>query len=160
MTDKDGGFYSAEDADSVIDPANPKEKGEGAFYIWKKSEIESLLGETAASHFNYHYGVEPPGNVKEDPHHEFTGRNILFEAHTIPETAVTLLQHGIIMSGFILKGVKGADGFFLGPQQDAFSFGLGIGANFGGALLGQLTLVACRFPLECVAQPKANCDGS
>ena len=34
MTHPDGGFYSAEDADSVIDPANPKEKGEGAFYIW------------------------------------------------------------------------------------------------------------------------------
>ncbi|MDQ2901825.1 MAG: thioredoxin domain-containing protein, partial [Acidobacteriota bacterium] len=32
MTDADGGFYSAEDADSAIDPADPHEKGEGAFY--------------------------------------------------------------------------------------------------------------------------------
>ncbi|MEO7649046.1 MAG: thioredoxin domain-containing protein, partial [Bryobacteraceae bacterium] len=87
MTDAEGGFYSAEDADSVIDPANPKEKGEGAFYIWKQSEIEGLLDETAARHFKYCYGVEPSGNVKEDPHHEFTGRNILFEAHSIAETA-------------------------------------------------------------------------
>src|ERR1700684_3687205 len=40
MTDPAGGFYSAEDADSVIDPANPKEKGEGAFYIWSAAELE------------------------------------------------------------------------------------------------------------------------
>src|SRR5581483_448438 len=33
MTHPDGGFYSAEDADSVIDPAHPIEKGEGAFYV-------------------------------------------------------------------------------------------------------------------------------
>ena len=44
MTDPDGGFYSAEDADSVIDPANPKEKGEGAFYIWTAKELEQALG--------------------------------------------------------------------------------------------------------------------
>jgi uncharacterized protein YyaL (SSP411 family) len=87
MLDKDGGFYSAEDADSVIDPAHPKEKGEGAFYIWKQSEIEGALGEPAAKYFNYQFGVEPKGNVREDPQGEFTGRNILFLAHTTEETA-------------------------------------------------------------------------
>ncbi|HTM49090.1 MAG TPA: thioredoxin domain-containing protein [Bryobacteraceae bacterium] len=87
MLDKEGGFYSAEDADSVIDPARPKEKGEGAFYIWKQAEIEGALGAAAAKYFNYQYGVEPGGNVREDPHGEFTGRNILFLAHTTEETA-------------------------------------------------------------------------
>src|SRR2546425_2829142 len=77
MLDAEGGFYSAEDADSVIDPANPKEKGEGAFYIWKQSEIESVLGAQAAKYFNYQFGVEPNGNVREDPQREFTGKNIL-----------------------------------------------------------------------------------
>ncbi|MGH9658961.1 MAG: thioredoxin domain-containing protein, partial [Bryobacteraceae bacterium] len=80
MTDREGGFYSAEDADSVVDPAKPKEKSEGAYYIWRHSEIETLLGEEAARRFGRHYGVEPDGNVREDPHSEFTGRNILFEA--------------------------------------------------------------------------------
>ncbi len=42
MTHPDGGFYSAEDADSVIDPANPKEKGEGAFYIWTAEELKHV----------------------------------------------------------------------------------------------------------------------
>ena len=47
MTDAGGAFYSAEDADSVIDPAKPEEKGEGAFYIWGADEIRELLGDAA-----------------------------------------------------------------------------------------------------------------
>jgi uncharacterized protein YyaL (SSP411 family) len=87
MTHPQGGFYSAEDADSVIDPAHPHEKGEGAFYIWAQDEIDAIAGEPAARWFNYRYGVEPAGNVRNDPQGEFTGRNILFEAHSIAETA-------------------------------------------------------------------------
>jgi len=87
MTHPEGGFYSAEDADSVIDPADPHKKGEGAFYIWTQAELESVLGHPAVEWFGYRYGVEPDGNVRQDPHEEFTGRNILYQAHTIEETA-------------------------------------------------------------------------
>jgi uncharacterized protein YyaL (SSP411 family) len=87
MTDPGGGFYSAEDADSVIDPAHPHEKGEGAFYIWSAEEIRTALGEAAPAIFCYRYGVREGGNVEEDPHGEFNGRNILFEEHTLAETA-------------------------------------------------------------------------
>ncbi len=87
MADKDGGFYSAEDADSVIDPAKPDVKGEGAFYVWSRAEIEHIVGEPAAGWFSYRFGVEPHGNVESDPHNEFTGKNILYEAHTVEETA-------------------------------------------------------------------------
>jgi uncharacterized protein YyaL (SSP411 family) len=87
MTHAEGAFYSAEDADSVIDPAHPHEKGEGAFYIWAQSEIEEIAGDSAAKWFCYRYGVEPGGNVRNDPQGEFTQRNILFEAHSIGETA-------------------------------------------------------------------------
>src|SRR5580692_9088027 len=76
MTDADGGFYSAEDADSVIDPAHPHEKGEGAFYVWTLRELEALLGPDAAAFAN-RYGVRANGNVDSDPHAEFTGKNIL-----------------------------------------------------------------------------------
>ena len=48
MTHPEGGFYSAEDADSMIDPANPKEKGEGAFYVWSYDEIHRILGDFEA----------------------------------------------------------------------------------------------------------------
>jgi len=87
MTHPDGGFYSAEDADSVIDPEHPHEKGEGAFYIWSRKEIGAVLGEPAATWFSHFYGVEQDGNVRNDPHGEFTGRNILYQATGIDEAA-------------------------------------------------------------------------
>ena len=45
MTGPDGELYSAEDADSVIDPKEPEKRGEGAMVIVEWGEgIESLLG--------------------------------------------------------------------------------------------------------------------
>jgi uncharacterized protein YyaL (SSP411 family) len=87
MTDRDGGFYSAEDADSVINPDEPNVKGEGAFYIWSAEEIRELLGEPTAHWLSHRYGVAEGGNVANDPHQEFTNRNILYEAATVAETA-------------------------------------------------------------------------
>ncbi len=87
MTDPSGGFYSAEDADSVIDPAHPHEKGEGAFYVWSQAEVEAELGPEHARWFQFRYGVEEDGNVRNDPHGEFAGHNILFEANSLEETA-------------------------------------------------------------------------
>jgi uncharacterized protein len=86
MTHPEGGFYSAEDADSVIDPANPTEKGEGAFYIWSADELKDFP--TFASI----YGVEPNGNVPDDPHGEFTGKNILYLRRPLDEATETELQ--------------------------------------------------------------------
>ena len=87
MTDASGGFYSAEDADSVVDPAHPKEKGEGAFYIWTRAEIDDVLGQPAAEWVSYVYGVEEDGNVMEDPHNEFTGKNILYQRRSVADAA-------------------------------------------------------------------------
>ncbi|MCC7235672.1 MAG: thioredoxin domain-containing protein [Bryobacterales bacterium] len=86
LRDPGGAFYSAEDADSIADPAHPHEKGEGAFYIWSDEELRALLGGDAAV-FAFRHGVRPDGNVENDPQREFTGRNILFQAHSIEETA-------------------------------------------------------------------------
>ena len=87
MTDQGGAFYSAEDADSVIDRARPEVKGEGAFYIWTAEEIRQRAGQPTADWFAYRYGVQDSGNVQHDPHEEFTGKNILNQAHTLEETA-------------------------------------------------------------------------
>jgi uncharacterized protein YyaL (SSP411 family) len=87
MTDPAGGFYSAEDADSAADHEHPKEKGEGAFYIWSFQELHEALGDANTSVFAYRFGVAQSGNVEEDPHGEFGGRNILYQARTIEETA-------------------------------------------------------------------------
>jgi uncharacterized protein YyaL (SSP411 family) len=86
-SDDAGGFWSAEDADSAVDAATPNEKSEGFFYIWSWREVVELLGEEKARWFAFRYGMEPTGNVRNDPHQEFTGLNILFQAHTFEETA-------------------------------------------------------------------------
>ncbi|PYL73936.1 MAG: thioredoxin domain-containing protein, partial [Verrucomicrobia bacterium] len=87
MTSKEGGYFSAEDADSLFEHGKP-EHGEGAFYIWTKNEIDTALG-NAAEIFDFHYGVQSHGNAPEgsDPQDEFRGKNILIERHTIAETA-------------------------------------------------------------------------
>ena len=91
MTAKEGGFFSAEDADSVVagiaDPGHSNKK-EGAFYVWSKEEIDAALG-SSAEIFSFHYNVKPSGNVPSggDPHAEFTGKNILIELQTIADTA-------------------------------------------------------------------------
>jgi len=87
MTGPHGAFYSAEDADSAPDPAQPKKKSEGAFYIWGQGEIVKALGKEKADVFNYYYGVEPAGNAPSDPHGEFINKNILYVAHSLDETA-------------------------------------------------------------------------
>jgi uncharacterized protein YyaL (SSP411 family) len=87
MTDKAGGFYSAEDADSLFEQGKP-EHGEGAFYVWTKKEIDHSVGKDAKI-FDYHYGVQAEGNTPpgSDPQGEFRGRNILIERHSTAETA-------------------------------------------------------------------------
>ncbi|HEV8291137.1 MAG TPA: thioredoxin domain-containing protein, partial [Tepidisphaeraceae bacterium] len=86
MTGSEGQFYSAEDADSAIDPAKPDEKAEGAFYVWSKEEIDALLGKDAEI-FEFACGVMADGNVKVDPRGEFKGKNVLYTAHSVQETA-------------------------------------------------------------------------
>jgi len=78
MTDAEGGFFSAEDADS--------EGREGAFYLWTADEVDRVLGD-AASIVKRRFGIDPDGNAPEDPHQEFTGRNILYVARSIDELA-------------------------------------------------------------------------
>jgi uncharacterized protein YyaL (SSP411 family) len=94
MTSKEGGFFSAEDADSPIPESRdaqttaPQKTAEGAFYIWTDKQIDDALGSDAEV-FKSHYGVQPHGNAPEgsDPQDEFRGKNILIERHTIAETA-------------------------------------------------------------------------
>ncbi len=93
LMSKEGGFFSAEDADSPIAVAEGADRGhpesaEGAFYVWTKDDIDKALG-NAADIFDFHYGVQPLGNAPEgsDPQDEFRGKNILIERHTIAESA-------------------------------------------------------------------------
>ncbi len=61
MTSPEGGFYSAEDADS--------EGKEGLFYLWTKKEVKDHLGEKAGELFCRFYDISGAGNFED-------GRNI------------------------------------------------------------------------------------
>ncbi|MBI4535302.1 MAG: thioredoxin domain-containing protein, partial [Ignavibacteriae bacterium] len=86
MTSAEGGFYSAEDADSPK-PEDPSEQGEGACYVWLRKEILDVLGTESGDLFCFAYGVEDLGNALMDPQQEFTGKNILYIAHPVSEVA-------------------------------------------------------------------------
>jgi len=86
MTSKEGGFCSAEDADSLLVQGKP-DHAEGAFYVWSKDEIDHVLGMERAKVFEYHFGVEAKGNAAEDPQGEFKDKNILIQRHDLADTA-------------------------------------------------------------------------
>jgi uncharacterized protein len=87
LGDPEGGFYSAEDAESATNPDEPGNKREGAFYLWKADELREILTSEESEIALFYYGVESNGNVRADPHGIFTGENILFRAHTAEATA-------------------------------------------------------------------------
>jgi len=88
MRHPDGGFFSAEDADSLRSADEPH-KHEGAFYVWKAAEIDELLGRERGGIFRYAYGARRDGNARpeSDPHGELAGWNTLFKAFSAKKTA-------------------------------------------------------------------------
>lgn len=72
MTHPEGGFFSAEDADS--------EGREGLFYTWELHEIHNILGREKSALFCEYFGVTEEGN--------FEGRNVLHEKSSLEEFAV------------------------------------------------------------------------
>ncbi len=71
MTNPEGGFYSAIDADS--------EGEEGKFYVWEKQEFSDLLGSDADIAIDY-FGVN------KDAYWE-NGKNVLIKANTLSSLA-------------------------------------------------------------------------
>ena len=68
LTHPEGGFYSAEDADS--------EGKEGKFYLWTNSEVRQVLGEDDGEFFIETFHFEEEGNFLEEVTREKTGTNI------------------------------------------------------------------------------------
>ncbi|MAS95859.1 MAG: thioredoxin domain-containing protein [Verrucomicrobiales bacterium] len=68
MTSEEGGFYSAEDADS--------EGEEGKFYVWSTAEVKEVLGEEDGEFFIETFHLTDEGNFLEEATREKTGTNI------------------------------------------------------------------------------------
>jgi uncharacterized protein YyaL (SSP411 family) len=79
MTSAQGGFYSAEDADS--------EGIEGKFYLWTPKEIKTLLGEKDAALFNQVFNVKDGGNFEDAGPGHHIDQNILHLQKPLPELA-------------------------------------------------------------------------
>ena len=71
MTSPEGGFYSAQDADS--------EGVEGKFFVWRPEEIVEVVGEEDGTLFNEFHGVTIHGN--------FEGHSILHVPTPLPDFA-------------------------------------------------------------------------
>lgn len=56
LTSSEGGFYTAEDADS--------EGEEGKFYVWNKDEILNILGEENGAKYCKYYNITKEGNFE------------------------------------------------------------------------------------------------
>jgi uncharacterized protein YyaL (SSP411 family) len=65
MTSKEGGFFSAEDADS--------ESIEGKFYVWNPGQVAEVLGDKDGARFMKAFDVTPGGNW--EPHEESIPKN-------------------------------------------------------------------------------------
>lgn len=78
MAAPEGGFYSAEDADSYPSKTD-SEKREGAFYVWSLKTLLAVLGERDGDICARFYGVTADGNIatENDPHDDFISQNVL-----------------------------------------------------------------------------------
>lgn len=82
MTSENGGFFSAEDADS--------EGEEGKFYLWTKREIEELLPKDFSEYFIQIFNVEQGGNFHDEAKGIRTRKNILHLKKSLQEISEEL----------------------------------------------------------------------
>ncbi len=82
MTSPEGGFYSAEDADS--------EGVEGKFYIWTEDEIRQILNQEDTDLVVQVFNLEKEGNFAEEATREKTGANILHLRKSLTDIAADL----------------------------------------------------------------------
>ncbi len=87
MTNAEGGFYSATDADSPV-PGKVHQE-EGWYFTWTPEEMNAVLGEADSALLRAYYRVTERGN--------FEGRNIL---HTRTRMAVFAASQGLSLSSF------------------------------------------------------------
>ena len=79
LTNDEGAFFSAEDADS--------EGEEGIFYVWTTGEVREVLGEADAALVIDAFGLEEEGNYRDESTGEKTGANVLHRDRSLEAQA-------------------------------------------------------------------------
>ncbi len=77
LTNPDGGFYSAEDADS--------EGEEGKFYLWEFEELKKLLNQDEFSFVCEKFNIQKDGNYFDELRKGRTGKNIFYLTQQLNE---------------------------------------------------------------------------
>lgn len=79
MTAREGGFYSAEDADS--------EGIEGKFYVWTEDEIQNVLSSEEFKLVKAVFNVEQNGNFRDEVTGKSDGKNIFHANRSVSDIA-------------------------------------------------------------------------
>jgi uncharacterized protein YyaL (SSP411 family) len=88
MISSEGGFYSAEDADSPAEVGGKAE--EGKFYVWTAEQLKEILSEEERELVAKVFNVEAEGNFTEEATGGKTGENILHLKKPLSEIAEDL----------------------------------------------------------------------
>ena len=82
MTGPEGGFFSAEDADS--------EGEEGKFYLWTQEQVREAVGDEDADFINRAFNIQKDGNFAGEANGKKSGANILHLRKPLDEIASDL----------------------------------------------------------------------
>ena len=97
MRHPQGGFYSALDASSErVD--RPGESAEGAYYLWRATELRSLLGRDEWALVERYFDIQQHGNIASDPRGEFKDLNILYVDEAFDPGKLTAKQRAMLAS--------------------------------------------------------------
>jgi uncharacterized protein YyaL (SSP411 family) len=106
----EGGFCSAEDADSPPSGGLSGDAGregvhasEGAFYVWAAEHVERAAGPDAEI-VCQRFGIEPGGNVTADPHGTFRGLNVPYLAQPLEAIAARTGQSRDAVAAAVARG--------------------------------------------------------
>jgi hypothetical protein len=148
----EGGFHSAEDADSA--PQGGGEPAEGAYYVWSLGEVEAALGGDAAFAAS-HFGLKAGGNVPadRDPQGEFTGKNVLAQAGALTDTASKAgmgIQEASDLLGSCLARLAAARASRQRPHRDDK-----VVAGWNALMISALARAAC-IPAESLDGRRAG----
>ncbi len=92
MTGPGGGFYTATDADS--------EGEEGLYFVWRRDEIMSILGQEDGALFCEYYHVDTAGNFED-------GASVLFVTETTDEFAERVGRPASEVADVLDRGRRG-----------------------------------------------------
>lgn len=125
MTSPEGGFFSAQDADSAGQ--------EGTFFVWRPEEVDALLPPEDAELVKTHFGITPQGNFEggatvlavttfgADPDRLEAAKQVLMEARK--KRAAPGLDDKILAgwNGLMIRGLAFASRVFGKPRWAALA---------------------------------------